>query len=41
MNKCFITNKLTHNFDKTGFIKFVTNKKPVTDMHISYCYEYV
>jgi hypothetical protein len=34
MNKCFIANKLTYNFRKTNFIKFITNNKARTNMEI-------
>jgi len=33
----FIASKLSLNFDKTNFIKFVTSNKPVPNMHVS-CY---
>jgi hypothetical protein len=34
MNKWFIANKQTLNFDPASFIKFVTSNKPITDFNI-------
>jgi hypothetical protein len=35
MNKWFTVKDFSLNFDKTGFIKFVTNNKPIAGVLIS------
>jgi hypothetical protein len=41
MDKWFIANKFSLNFDESDFIEFVTNNKPITNMHISYNNQYI